>query len=74
MDNNPTLNSLLMEYHLKFIWDKKIKYWWLEGTDFSNHQWQSPIFHAPSEEAAQQSAIEYIQFKAVDFTENRGSR
>jgi hypothetical protein len=65
MDNDPTLNSLLEEYHLKFIWDEKIKCWWLEGTDFTNHQWQSPIFNVPNEKEALSSAIKFIQSKAA---------
>jgi hypothetical protein len=61
MENEPTLTSLLKEYHLRIIWDEKIKYWWLEGTDFTNRQWQSPIFYAADKKVARLAAIHFIQ-------------
>lgn len=65
MENNPKLNSLLTQFHLRIIWDEEIKSWWLEGIDFTNRQWQSPIFHATSEKVASQGAIQFIQSESA---------
>jgi hypothetical protein len=65
METDPTLTSLLQEFHLHLIWDEKIKYWWLEGTDFTNRQWQSPIFSASDEERARLAAIHFIQSESA---------
>jgi hypothetical protein len=65
MEHDPNLISLLTEYHLRIIWDEEIKSWWLEGNDFTNHQWQSPIFHASTEKVARQAAIQFIQSKST---------
>jgi hypothetical protein len=65
MENEPYLTSLLKEYHLRIIWDEKIGCWWLEGTDFTNRQWQSPIFNAADETDASQAAIHFIQVESA---------
>jgi hypothetical protein len=65
MENEPSLTSLLREYHLRIIWDENIKYWWLEGTDFTNRQWQSPIFFAADENKARLAAIHFIQTESA---------
>lgn len=61
MEYESNLSSLLKEYHLRFIWDENIRFWWLEGNDFTNRQWQSPIFSAADERAARRAAIHFIQ-------------
>jgi hypothetical protein len=66
MENEPTLNALLNEFHIRIIWDEKIKYWWLEGTDFTNRQWQSPIFNAADENDAQRAAVQFIHAESSD--------
>jgi hypothetical protein len=66
MENDPNLISLLTEYHLRIIWDEEIKSWWLEGIDFTNHQWQSPIFQASNEKVAKQAAIQFIQSESSE--------
>ena len=65
MENEADLLSLLKEYHLRFIWDEKIKFWWLEGTDFTNRQWQSPIFNAADEASAGRAAVHFIQIESA---------
>ena len=65
MEIDPDLTSLLKEYHLRFIWDEKIKFWWLEGNDFTNRQWQSPIFNAANEKNASRAAIHFIQTESA---------
>jgi hypothetical protein len=67
MENEPSLTSLLKEYHLRIIWDGKFKYWWLEGIDFTNHQWQSPIFYADNEKEASLAAIHFIQTESAGY-------
>jgi hypothetical protein len=66
MENEPTLTALLNEFHIRIIWDEKIKYWWLEGTDFTNRQWQSPIFNAADEKDAQRAAVQFIHAESSD--------
>ena len=68
MENDPNLISLLTKYHLRIIWDEEIKSWWLEGIDFTNRQWQSPIFHASTEKAARQAAIHFIKSESAGNT------
>ena len=68
MENKPTLTSLLGEYHVRIIWDEKIKCWWLEGTDFTNRQWQSPIFNAADKKEAGLAAINFIQTESAGNT------
>jgi hypothetical protein len=65
MENKPALISLLEKYHLRMIWDETIKCWWLEGTDFTNRQWQSPIFNAADERDASRAAIHFIQAESA---------
>jgi hypothetical protein len=65
METEPHLTSLLNEDHLRIIWDEKIKCWWLEGIDFTNRQWQSPIFNAADEIVASQAAIHFIQVEST---------
>jgi hypothetical protein len=72
MENEPTLTSLLREYHLHIIWDEKNKFWWLEGVDFTNRQWQSPIFYAAEENAARLAAINFIQSEAAGNSHPQG--
>jgi hypothetical protein len=73
MENEPTLVSLLGEFHLRIIWDEKIKYWWLEGTDFTNRQWQSPIFYACGEKEARLAAINFINAESASNSNPRSS-
>jgi hypothetical protein len=73
MENKPSLTSLLREFHLRIIWDEKIKYWWLEGTDFTNRQWQSPIFYASGKNEARLAAINFIQTESAGNSCPQGS-
>jgi hypothetical protein len=74
METEPYLTSLLNEYHLRILWDERIRCWWLEGTDFTNRQWQSPIFNAADEKAAGQAAIHYIQAESAGNARPPGAR
>jgi hypothetical protein len=74
MENEPILTALLREFHLRIIWDEKIKYWWLEGTDFTNRQWQSPIYHAFGEKEAMLAAINFIQCESAGNSYSQGSK
>jgi hypothetical protein len=73
MENQPTLTALLKEYHVRIIWDEKIKCWWLEGTDFTNNQWQSPIFNASDKKEANLAAINYILSESLGNSKATGS-